>query len=163
MLRTPTIQVWSTTKSWLLQKKVHPPLLFLINFQVQIDPNLSGECFMIETTKNIVWAVNSLFLVLWLQYCSISLPTLYTYIDFRLLNHNWQNTFGKGHIAKNSNVSQSNNTVLQEKVLQCREAPIQVVNVCCITIYCLLTRYIDENRKLLALVLCSAEWVLMGS
>ena len=112
---------------------------------------------MIETTKSIVWAVNSLFLVLWLQYCSISLPTLYTYIDFRLLNHNWQSTFGKGHIAKNSNVSQGNNTVLQEKVLQCREAPIQVVNVCCITIYCLLTRYIGENSKLLALVLCSAE------
>ena len=88
---------------------------------------------------------------------SISLPTLYTYIDFRLLNHKWQNTFGKGHIAKNSNVSQVNNTVLQEKVLQYREAPIQVVNVCCITIYCLLTRYINENSELVALVLCSAE------
>ena len=55
---------------------------------------------MIETTKNIVWAVNSLFLVLWLQHCSISLPTLDTYIDFRLLNHKWQNTFDKGHTAK---------------------------------------------------------------
>ena len=32
------------------RKKVHP-LLFLINFQVQIDPNLSRECYMIETTR----------------------------------------------------------------------------------------------------------------
>ena len=81
------------------------------------------------------------------------------HIDFRLLNHKWQNTFGKSHIAKkNSNVSQVNNTaVLQEKVLQYREAPIQVVNVCCITIYCLLTQYIDQDDKLIAPVICFSE------
>ena len=50
--------------------------------------------------KKIGWAVNFLFLVLWLQYCSISLPMYNLYIDFRLLNHKWQNTFDKGHIAK---------------------------------------------------------------
>ena len=51
---------------------------------------------MIETTKNMVWAVNSLFSALATVLYHFFAYTLF--FDFRLLNHKWQNTFGKGHI-----------------------------------------------------------------